>query len=150
MKKLMWLCDMGGSFINRDGDYIRQDVMETLTAFKAEGDVIAMATDGDRRYAENIERRIARQQPDGATPFDMCLHSSTFYAEKIEQHYWQGLVKTFGDNHIFALLDDRADIRARAAEYGVLGVDMAPGLPSASIIASVETTRQTAIQSLTA
>lgn len=151
MKTIMWLCDMSGSFMDHMDDYIRQDVMEKLIDFKQEGDVIAMATDGDPDYAFYKARTIAREQTDGQSPFNHLLCPASFSgAEKPERRYWVNLLKAFGDDHVFVLLDDRSDIRRTAAQFDVATVDMSLSRASADIIHDIDDTRKMVLQSLTA
>lgn len=150
MKTIMWLCDMGVSFIDQNNRYIRQDIMEKLVDFKREGDQIAMATDGHKGFAESKEILVTSHQPNVQSPFDRLIHYSTYCTDKKEPLYWERLIAEHGQNHAFILLDDVAEIRATAKKFGVSTIDMAENRSSGDILQDIQNTRQRVATSLAA
>lgn len=149
MKKIMWLCDMSGSFMNHFREHINPDVMDQLLSFKDNyGDVIAMATDSTEDDAKLSETAIARQRSDQQSPFDIMIHFNSFNAWKEEKAWWQSLHQTYGDDYTFIMLDNDDDIRNMAAKFDVSTVEISQYRPSEETVQDVNNTRQVVAQSL--
>lgn len=150
MKKIMWLCDMSGSFMNQFGEHMNADVLDQLKDYKDNyGDVIAMTTDSTEDDAKLSETAIARQRSDQQSPFDIMIHFNSFNAWKEEKAWWQSLHQTYGDDYTFIMLDNDDDIRNMAAKFDVSTVEISQYRPSGDTIQDVQNTRQLVARSLT-